>query len=156
MLDGGTGRLLAHQIVVVQDGRMKDIKPCEDETSGLIKWDDEIWDIGDVTMLPGLIDAHVHLTLDADQNPEDALRKSTETILLRAIGNAQSALKAGVTTVCDCGARNSLIFPLRDAIENGLIIGPRVVASGDVITTIGGHGRLTGVEADEIAFFGPP
>ena len=60
-------------------------------------------------------------------------------------------LRAGVTTVCDAGAVNEIIFPVRDAINAGILIGPRILASGKVITTEGGHGdqfgRLTsGVE----------
>jgi imidazolonepropionase-like amidohydrolase len=149
-MDGKSEGLQSHRMVVIRDGRIAEIKPCEGETSCMIEWNGGTWDIGDVTVLPGFIDAHVHLTLDAQQSPDEALKGGTETILLRGLGNAQSALKAGVTTVCDCGARNSLIFALREAVRNGSIVGPRVVASGDVITTSGGHGCLTGVEANNV------
>ena len=63
-----------------------------------------------------------------------------EALLLRAVGNAQAALRAGVTTVCDAGGPNPVVFAVRDAIRDGVITGPRVLASGYAITTQGGHG----------------
>ena len=56
------------------------------------------------------------------------------------MGNAQAALRAGVTTLGDCGARNEIIFPLRQAIADGVVLGPRILASGNPIVPAGGHG----------------
>lgn len=150
MIAGKGGEPLTNQAIVVQDGRIRDIKPWGDESVALLGQEAEIIDVKGATFLPGLIDAHVHLTLNADffsadKKPTDVPPKeSDESILLRAVGNAQAALRVGVTTVCDCGAPNHLIFALREAIRGGVIEGPRVIASGNVITTEEGHGSSVG------------
>ncbi len=140
----GTGRdPLANQAVVIQSGRIKDIKPWDDD---VIPANAEIIDLGAMTLLPGFIDAHVHLILDAARGPVFDPEIDTETrVLLRAVGNAQAALRAGVTTLCDCGGPNQIVFSVRDAINRGDIIGPRILASGAVITTEGGHGDKFGL-----------
>jgi imidazolonepropionase-like amidohydrolase len=140
---------LEDQVIVLQDGRIVDIKPWGDEDVASPGEEQDVIDVGEVTLLPGLIDMHTHLTLDPEANDiTDILSESDECILLRAVGHAQAALAAGVTTVCDCGASNRLIFPLREAIESGVIRGPRLIASGSLITTSGGHGHPIGREVD--------
>ena len=150
MIDGKGGEPLTNQAIVVQDGWIRDIKPEGDESIASLSQETEVIDIEGATFLPGLIDAHVHLTLNADffsadKKPTDVPpEESDESILLRAVGNAQAALRVGVTTVCDCGGQNHLIFALRDAIKGGVIEGSRVIASGNVITTSEGHGSSVG------------
>jgi imidazolonepropionase-like amidohydrolase len=139
---------LLDQIIILQDGLIVDIKPWGDEDVASLGQEQGVADAGEATLLPGLIDMHTHLTLDPEANITDVLVESDESILLRAVGNAQAALEAGVTTVCDCGAPNRLIFPLREAVRSGVVRGPRVVASGNLITTSGGHGHSIGREAD--------
>jgi imidazolonepropionase-like amidohydrolase len=141
--------MLADQAIVVRGDRIVDIQSWNSEIVDSVDPDVEVLDLADATLLPGLIDAHVHLVLDANWFSADgplstSLAESSEALLLRAVGNAQAALKVGVTTVCDLGAPNELIFALRKALENGVLQGPRVVASGSVITTPGGHGHQLG------------
>ena len=157
MIDGKGGEPLTNQEVVVQDGWIRDIRPW---TEGSLCSPGEMIDVGSATLLPGLIDAHVHLVLDAvffsaGSKPSDVPpEEHDEAVLLRAVGNAQAALTAGVTTVCDCGGPNHLIFALREAIKSGVIKGPRVIASGNVITTSKGHGgsvgRVVATSSEEI------
>lgn len=144
----GTGRdPLLDQAIVVRDGRIQSITPWKDN-----QVEKKIIDLGNATLLPGFIDVHVHLMLDAARGPVfDSEIDTEKALLIRTIGNAQAMLRAGVTTVCDAGAVNEIIFPVRDGINTGVIVGPRILASGAVITTEGGHGdqfgRLTsGVE----------
>jgi imidazolonepropionase-like amidohydrolase len=100
-----------------------------------------------MTLLPGLIDAHVHLgwdkTLYSIYSAEDyqAWRRARnpERQLVRAGHHAQLALAAGVTTVRDCGADDFSVLALRDAINSGEFVGPRILASGRPITTTAGH-----------------
>jgi imidazolonepropionase-like amidohydrolase len=100
-----------------------------------------------MTLLPGLIDGHVHLawdkTLYSINSVEDYqahLRaRCSERQLVRAGHHAQLALAAGVTTVRDCGANNFSVLALRDAINSGEFVGPRILASGRPITTTAGH-----------------
>ncbi len=107
-------------------------------------------DLGpDVTLLPGLINMHTHMSFSAGASVfDDHQQESYETKLIRAVGNLNAALRTGVTTVRDCGTLNGIAFAVRAAIECGTMIGPRVIASGDGITTTGGHLWFCGVEAD--------
>jgi imidazolonepropionase-like amidohydrolase len=145
VIDGQGDKPLTDQEIVIQDGGIQDIKPWGDESIASRLREATVFDVGDATLLPGFIDAHLHLVFDAAKGPELDPDDGQQFILLRAAGNAQAALQAGVTTVCDCGAPNEIIFPLRDAIERGAIQGPRIVASGAAITTEGGHGAEHGI-----------
>jgi imidazolonepropionase-like amidohydrolase len=140
VIDGTGCNPLLDQAVGVQDGRIQSIMPWNDNQLG-----GEFIDLGSATLLPGFIDAHVHLMMDAARGPVfDPEIDTEQALLIRTIGNAQSMLRAGVTTVCDCGALNETIFPVRDAINESIIVGPRILASGKVITTEGGHGDKFG------------
>jgi len=104
--------------------------------------DVRFYDLSTMTVLPGLIDGHVHLTLQP--TPAFALnlvQMSEADRTLLAFRNAQSTLKAGFTTVRDVGAiGGDAIFALRDAIDRGDLTGPRIFASGSIISITGGHG----------------
>ncbi|HHY94594.1 MAG TPA: amidohydrolase family protein [Firmicutes bacterium] len=102
------------------------------------------------TILPGLIDCHVHLCLDGGTDPlATVAREAAEVTLARAATNAFRQLIAGVTTVRDCGGRAHLDLLLRDCIDQGICVGPRVLASGLCLTTTGGHAHAIGREADD-------
>ena len=105
----------------------------------------------DKTLLPGLIDCHVHLSMSADDNPLARIyEESDDMMLLRAANNAEMALKAGITTLRDCGGRNRVTFSIREAIEKKIIQGPRLVLSGHPITITGGHCFFLNGEADGV------
>jgi imidazolonepropionase-like amidohydrolase len=105
--------------------------------------------LGDVTLMPGLIDMHVHLTFSASERVvEDYLTDSHELRLMRGVENARRALMAGVTTVRECGGQNTHVFALREAGQLGIIPAPRIIAAGGAITTTGGHCWFFGLEAD--------
>jgi imidazolonepropionase-like amidohydrolase len=105
--------------------------------------------LGDVTLLPGLIDMHVHLTFSASGDVlGDYLQDSEAMHLLRGADAARRAVLAGVTTVRECGGRNAQVFALRDAVRTGVLPGPRIIAAGASITTTGGHCWFFGLEAD--------
>lgn len=108
-------------------------------------------DLGDATLLPGLINMHTHLTLSGSLAVfQDAIHDSYETKLMRAVENARRAIESGVTTIRDCGTLNPIVFAIREASKSGLIKGPHVWASGDVITSTGGHCFFFGVECDTL------
>lgn len=99
------------------------------------------------TILPGLIDSHVHLIGVGDGRTGDDLVALPDGVLaIQAARNARKHLYAGVTTVRDCGARNSITFDLRESMEHGFTPGPRLVLSGRPIAIIGGH----------LSYFGQP
>lgn len=112
----------------------------------------EVQDCGDMTVVPGLIDCHVHLTMFFDAGLR--LRNVTESdefVTLRAAQYARKTLDAGFTTVRDLGAQKpEAIFAVRDAINQGLIAGPRIVAAGHPIAVTGGHGDFTNGYRDDV------
>jgi imidazolonepropionase-like amidohydrolase len=110
---------------------------------------DQVIDLGDVTLMPGLIDMHVHLTFSSsDHVVEDYLSDSDAMRLIRGVENARRALMAGLTTVRECGGQNTHVFALRAASQAQVIPAPRIIAAGGAITTTGGHCWFFGLEAD--------
>jgi imidazolonepropionase-like amidohydrolase len=104
---------------------------------------------GGRTVLPGLVNCHVHLT--ADGTPDLLAQIAADTIpvaTLRAARSAWATLQSGVTTVRDCGAPDNIVIDLAGEIDRGLVPGPRVQAAGRLITMTGGHGHHIGREAD--------
>jgi len=102
-----------------------------------------------LTLLPGLIDCHVHLCLGAEPDVVDAIAKEPPALtLLKSSQAARRTLEAGFTTVRDVGSRDHSIFTLQRAIDEGLIPGPRIVAAGQAICMIGGHARFIGQEVE--------
>jgi imidazolonepropionase-like amidohydrolase len=108
-------------------------------------------DLSARTVLPGLIDTHVHLT----GAPGDAWWREAvdppEWAALVGAHNAGTTLRAGFTTVRDLGSAGVSGFALRRAIEEGLVIGPRLLVSGQALSTIGGHGDVAGFRPEVIA-----
>jgi len=106
------------------------------------------------TVLPGLINAHVHLVWDAGFGMLERFRAADDAqVLLGVAGRAQQALRAGVTTLRDLGDRDGLVLRVRDAIAAGELAGPRLLGSGPPLTPPGGHCWFFGGEVsgpDEI------
>ncbi|MCE2470222.1 MAG: amidohydrolase family protein [Dehalococcoidia bacterium] len=104
----------------------------------------------DATLLPGLIDCHTHTNMPGDgRRGEDVHAGDDDAIrLLRSAQNVERALETGVTTVCDCGGWHSTTFRLKEALSQGIVRGPRLLASGRPITVTGGHCWFMGSEAD--------
>lgn len=108
-------------------------------------------DLGDATILPGLVNMHTHLTLSGTtQVLQAALHDTYEIKMMRAVEHARQAIESGVTTIRDCGTLNSIVFAVREASRQGLIKAPHVWASGDVLTSTGGHCYFFGVECDSV------
>ncbi len=100
-------------------------------------------------VLPGLIDAHVHLSFSGGPDPVAEMEaEPPAATVARAASYLRAYLKAGVTAIRDLGSRDGMAVGLSYAVERGLIPGPRIVAAGRVLTPTGGHGHRHGVEAD--------
>jgi imidazolonepropionase-like amidohydrolase len=101
------------------------------------------------TILPGLIDSHVHLGFDGGPDPAARMRGETdEQQLVLMLRNARDLLGVGVTTARDLGSRSFLSVVVRDAVASGLARGPRLVVAGPPVTVTGGHCWFMGGEAD--------
>jgi len=146
----GTGRAPIERGVVVITGdeitavgRQGDVEAPSDPAVQTIHLE------GDTTVLPGLVDVHTHLMMPGDATPyQTFMRHSDGILVMQAAANARRALRAGVTTLADTGARDTVTFALRDAIRMGLSCGPRLILSGRPLTRTGGHCWFLNGEAD--------
>jgi imidazolonepropionase-like amidohydrolase len=145
LIDTLAGRATGAQVIVVRDGRIVDVGPDVQVPGGA-----RIVDLNAYTVLPGLMDAHTHLTID--QRNQDPLAELEHTAAERAFGaipNARAVLLAGFTTVRDLGSYRALVdVALRDAINRGDVVGPRMYVAGAYITIAGGAGAVTGFAPD--------
>lgn len=146
LFDGDSAALVADPIVLVADGRITAI-----ETGGDVPAGAEVADLGDVTLLPGLVDSHLHLAFDAGPHPVDRFSSAGDEEVLAGMRRAaRTALAAGITTVRDLGDRGYLAVRLRDELAADPTAGPQVLAAGPPITTSGGHCWYLGGQADGV------
>ena len=146
---------LTRQTIVIEDNLISDI------VSGYTVAADfdgkvTIIDLSNHFVLPGLMDMHVHLQGQlGPKNDSDALKMSDQLMQMRSIYYAMKTLRAGFTTVRDVGSSSQEMYAMRDAIENGWIDGPRIIAAGGVGIT-GGHADISGVSPDLMEMFTSP
>jgi imidazolonepropionase-like amidohydrolase len=135
VLDVKTGKLLADQTVVIEDGKIVSLQPASDARANANTVRIEL---PNATILPGLIDAHTHLTMDPMFGYAE-LGISVPREALIGAKNARLTLNAGFTTVRNVGAGGYTDVALRDAIDAGGIPGPRMLVSGPPLGITGGH-----------------
>jgi imidazolonepropionase-like amidohydrolase len=145
----GRGETIADAGVVVEGERIVAVGGREEL---LARYGDaEVEEFPGATILPGLIDAHTHLVMPGDGvGVAEYARTPDELMLLVATRNAALALRSGVTTLVDLGAKGALTFRQRDAIAQGIVPGPRLILCGRALTITGGHGWPWLGEADGI------
>src|SRR6266850_2344828 len=136
ILNVHTGELKANQAIVIEGEKIAQIAPSSEIKAGP---GDTTIDLPDATLLPGLIDMHTHLTFDLNSLGYQGLGISTAREALHGARNARRTLEAGFTTVRNLGAFDYADIALRDAINDGDVIGPRIVASGPALGITGGH-----------------
>jgi len=135
---------LGPSTVVVTDDRITSIVPGRGEAPAGA----EIVDLGEKTLLPGLIDLHVHLTGDPGGDYRSEAVDPDEWGVVVGAKNARLTLRAGFTTVREAGSAQYTAFALRRGTAEGMIEGPRIVAAGPPLSIIGGHGDVTGFRED--------
>jgi imidazolonepropionase-like amidohydrolase len=136
LLDIETGRLQTPGEVRVEGDRIVEVGAAVEHGPGA-----EIIDLGGVTLMPGLIDAHVHLFLHPGVEDLQTVEESVPKRTLLAMRAARDDLMAGFTAERDMGTEGagSADTAIRDAIDSGLIVGPRMRISGNAIDIVGGH-----------------
>ena len=144
LIDGTGAPPRADSDLLIENGRLTAVGRVEHPPAG-----GEVRDLGGRFVLPGLIDCHVHLTTDG--NADDVAKMGelpAPDLAWIASENARRTLHAGVTTVRDLGARDSINIRLREAINAGRLPGPRMRAVGAIVCITGGHGWFVGRQAD--------
>src|SRR5262252_594555 len=150
LIDGtGTAARQGQVLAFSEAGRIATVAPASDLAAAA---DDTVVRAPGASLLPGLINMHVHLTLASDNAPfvpyMDA--HSDVALAVRAAHNATASLQAGVTTLRDCGSRARSVLDLRSARAAGLLRFPRILAAGPALTFSGGHMRPFGGEVDGV------
>jgi imidazolonepropionase-like amidohydrolase len=143
MLDVRSGRVLAQPVLAVGDGRIQNVATGNSLPPPVGA---TVIDLGDLTLLPGLIDAHVHLFLHPGAEDMQTLRESVPERTILATLAAREDLMAGFTSERDMGTEGagSADTAVRDAINAGEISGPRMLVSGNAISIVGGHEEAVG------------
>ena len=139
LIDVETGKIESRKSIVIKNRRITSV------SDGYINKSDfqEYYDLKDSYVLPGLMDAHVHLAQEYVPKAERDLKVEPEFNAIFAAANAIKTLNAGFTTVRNVGDGGMETISLRNAINKGIVPGPRILTSGKTIATTGGHGDPT-------------
>jgi imidazolonepropionase-like amidohydrolase len=145
LVDVVNGRVLTDQLIRIEDGRFAEVSPYSGAPA-----DARVLDWSNYTVLPGLMDMHTHLIGDiSSDNIAEPLMSSQARDALIGVANARATLRAGFTTVRDVGTYRAFTdVALRDAINDGIVEGPRMYVAGAYITVSGGAGEVTGMAPD--------
>ncbi len=148
--NGETAAWLPDHSVVVDSGVITGVTPTAQLPSD-IGATHATHDLGDVSLLPGLIDVHFHMEFTRHKGAVDALMTdSPETRIMTATDNLRRNLMAGLTTLRDLGSRNETTFPIKEALDSGGIPGPRLIAAGSPVTITAGHMWSFSTQADSV------
>ena len=146
LIDPDQGTVAANQVIVIRENKIEAVG-----ASVAIPQGAQVLDLSNMTVLPGLIDCHTHLADGkfGEGDPMFQLKKSASQTVLESVRNARVTLESGFTTVRDVGVYRALNdIALRDAINRGDIVGPRMYVAGAYITITGGAGAMTGMAPD--------
>ncbi|MGJ8562241.1 MAG: amidohydrolase family protein [Alphaproteobacteria bacterium] len=139
LIDVEQGRTVSDQYIVIQDGMITKVGSKAKVQDVLSRAETTLIDLSAYTVLPGLSDAHVHLTSSADIHGYKRLAVSTPRAAIYGVVNAEKTLMAGFTTVRNLGAPGFADVDLMSAIDDGSIPGPRLIPAGRSIGITGGH-----------------
>ena len=141
---------LSDAAVRIVNRKIDDVLPADSLPSDA-KDTSEIVRLGDVSLMPGLVDAHCHMHCSATKDAQAlalAEKDDIQRLTMRAVSAMRKAVLAGTTTIRDIGSRNEVAFPVKQAIKDGAIPGPRLLVAGTPITITAGHCWFFGTQAD--------
>ena len=141
---------LSDRAVKIIDDKISDVLPASSLPSD-VDATSEVLRLGDVSLMPGLVDAHCHMHCSATKDAQAlalAEKDDIPRLTMRAVTAMRKAVLAGTTTVRDIGSRNEVAFPIKQAINDGAIPGPRLLVAGTPITITAGHCWFFGTQAD--------
>lgn len=138
LLDVKTGHVLVKQTLLIVDGKVQQVGPHAEVEKSAVP-NAQVVDLGNFTVLPGLIDTHTHLTYRNNVASSEWLSVSAPREALIGVQHARLTLMAGFTTVRNLGARGFSDVALRDSINAGEVLGPRMLVSGPAMGSTGGH-----------------
>ena len=145
VFDATSTEITAHKAVLVEEGQITAYESAEHFAG----FQGEVIDTHNATLMPGLIDSHVHICFSASFDPRgDMAKRDNAKITLHALQHAQATLEGGVTAIRDCGGKDYIEFAVRDLIKQGVFAGPTIKAAGRMICMTGGHGNFIGRIAD--------
>ena len=136
LIDVENERVVEQPLIIIEDQRIAQVTQLHVAT---IPSDANVIDLGNMTILPGLMDMHTHLTSAAELHGYRRLSRSSARSAIYGVTAAKQTLLAGITTVRNVGAADYIDIALRDAINDGEILGPRIFASGPSLGITGGH-----------------
>lgn len=148
MIDGTGDTPVENAYMIVEDKKIVEVGSVDslESTENM-----EVVDLTGKTVMPGLINSHVHITMEPVADPVSIMSKdSIAKTTLRGVANLKKHLMAGTTFFRDLGAPNGIDLELRDAVNEGLVQGPQFHSAGKCITMTGGHGWFIGREADGV------
>jgi len=147
-IDGISDKSKTNSTIIVENGKIKSISSGYLNPAGY-----EYIDLKSYTVMPGLMDMHVHFGGEYQSKAERPVKVERETVAILAAKHAVITLNAGFTTVRQVGDSGLVAISLRDAINSQQVIGPRIFAAGKSIATTGGHADPTnGMSADEYEY----
>ena len=145
-------RPVRNQTIIIEDDRIVEVRSGYADASEF-GGAAEVIDLSDQFVMPGLMDMHVHLQGElGPKNDTEDLKMSSQLMQMRSVYFAMKTLRAGFTTVRDVGSSEQEMYAMRDAIEEGWIDGPRIIAAGGVGIT-GGHADISGVRPVLMEFY---
>jgi imidazolonepropionase-like amidohydrolase len=146
MIIDGTGRSPEEGDIVVADGKIVEVGSKGGRFSGSF---DQTIEAKDRYVLPGLINCHVHFSLNAGLHPmNDMAKTDSYTLTIQGVLVASRLIKNGFTTVRDMGSKHFEVLALRNAIRQGIIPGPTIISPGQALLMTGGH--FSGREVDGV------
>ena len=143
LIDTTNGTVRDNHAVVIEGDKVKAVGPAA-ELGKSAPADTKIVDLGSATLLPGLIDCHTHVTAQPQNYYDDIFRRTPIDVAVSAHIYARRTLEAGFTTIRDVGAGEYVDIALRNAINAGRVVGPRILCSGVGLGSTGGHADLNG------------